>query len=202
MPTGPLGFPRLTDFGPFVTQEKLYHGIDQNLLEPVLENGFVTDEEEFNSLVEEKGSIGSQSRADLTTSGDKAIDQVGRITGNKPDGVRRSESVFFFTTEENVTEYANSRLLENIIVVDRGKIPCTGYSSMIQNALPAFKMLEEGNIPAKYDPSEDELDDEVINELSGYWDTVSEYDGSQTNSLEVFYPCDIPPEAIEGVVQV
>lgn len=214
-PTGRFGFRRLTDFGPFVTQDELYHATTGNVTEVILEHGFIADRDEYVELYQDAIEVaGRDADKELSHIGDKVIDVIGDVVGNRPEGVTRTNANYFFADTDSAVEFANSRIISDIIVVDRNKIPCRGYSSDINNALPAFQAAASGDVielptpkpersgVPQYEINKEDVPDDLLEQLRDYWDTVSLYDGSVEYGLEVFYNCDIPPEAIKGVVEV
>lgn len=222
MPKGELfGFQRFTSIGPFVREEDdaLYHITRRSVLEDVLTNGIKNSTEERLQNIENPELFARvQSHAGLEYFFDYF---KPRDMSHIPN---RANSIFFFNNTSVIEDKLQSLKQSDsvkattrtaVLAVDPNKIPCMGAKASFEDARSIVNTFydelilevpipEPGEVPDKSNiyNAFDEFDfsHQQRNMLAEYWDSVTVYDGYTSGDDEIWFSCDIPPEAINSII--
>jgi len=221
MPKGPFGFSRFTSIGPFVREEDdaLYHITRQPVLENVLTDGIKKSVVERFKNIDDSGMSGAVGSHTIL---EYFFDYF------KPESMshlpNRANSVFFFNNtrmienkllslKQSDSEDATARTA--VLAVDPDKISCKGAKASLEDArtvvntfydelLVEVPLPEPGEAPDKsiaYDAFDEyNFSQQQQKMLTEYWNSVTAYDGYASGDDEIWFDCDIPPEAINSII--
>lgn len=216
MARGPLGFRRFTSIPPLVRGDEdiLYHFTNEESLNSILKEGF---EKGYEQSIEVAGYIREDQIASIAGL-DKSIDELKpRRLSYLPN---RFGANFFFPDRQRPKEILNRKLEAVnvggkiiIVMVDSSKIPCKGarveYSTtksindkFFNDETPeAALFFPEGtDKPGLLEVKMGRLSKEYKMMAREFWSKVELYKGNNISGYEVWFNCDIPPEAIAGVI--
>lgn len=207
MPEGPLGFPRLTELGPFVRGDDsnyVYHFTDEEVINVILQNGFKRGYKDKLKTLRSRNKTGLANKTRKTATFEYIIDYY------KPEDVdipNRYGATFFFNTRTEVLLKGYEG--DTVIKVDVSKISCNGGTGDMRSiggtvfGINEFFREENLNYPEDGRIENEIIEDELAyleETLEKYWrEDASKYIGQEGEHMECWFNCDIPPEAIDSI---
>lgn len=232
MPKGKFfGLPRVTSIGPFVESKDdvLYHFTRKIFIEEILQSGFTVGYNTINNVLEDFPlEETSGIRGALTSHRDLEHFFDVYKPENKSHIPDREGSTFFFPTkdkpqqkieslkESDLEELSNTARIFGL-VVKRKEINCIGargnyalakrVNEVYHNKVMATEAVKQNFAKGKrINPTnkiiKENVPEEAAEAARRFWESVKIYDGYANNEHEVWYRCNIQPEAIEAIIDL